>query len=214
VKDGRPALGLCAHQGGVEWTGLAGGLFGYRGCVLTQAFKNPVLDKLFTDLRSCTGQEIITRDYSLLRMLRRLKKGGPVGMLIDLNLPPSQATTVIEVFGMKTCITQLHAILAQRTGARLVPMTSEPFPDGRCRVTFHPALEIPEGATQNEIVQIAWDFMEKFIRKKPEYWMWVYKHWRYLPKNATRPYPFYAHESGRFEKQARAVEEERAALRR
>ena len=72
----------------------------------------------FTDLRTCTGQEIITQEMSMLRMLRQVKKGKLVGMLIDLNLPPTQAATVIETFGMKMCSTYLHAVLAQRDGGR------------------------------------------------------------------------------------------------
>ena len=211
---GKPCVALCAHYAGVEWAGLACGAYGFRGCTLTQAFKNPLLDKLFTELRGCTGHEIITQEFSMLRMLRRVKKGGLVGLLIDLNLPPTQTATVIETFGMKMCATYLHAILAQRTGAHLLPLTSEPLPDGRCRVELHAPLEIPEGSTEQEIAQIAWNFFEKLIREKPELWMWAYKHWRIRPKGETRPYPFYANESGRFEKLLRQVTEEAGAVRR
>lgn len=202
---GKPCVVLCAHHAGVEWGGLVCGLRGYTGCVLTEAFKNPLLNRIFTELRSCTGQEVLTQDLSMLRMLRRLLKGEIVGLLIDLNFPPSQAATVIDTFGMKMCATHLHAILAQRTSARLVPMTGDPLPDGRCRVTIHPPLEIPEGSTPREIAQIAWDFLENVIREKPEQWMWGYKHWRYRPRGETRPYPYYAHESGKFEKLMRSV---------
>jgi lauroyl/myristoyl acyltransferase len=211
---GKPCIVLCAHHAGVEWASIACGLQGYRGCVLTQAFKNPLLDKLFTELRSCTGQEILTQDLSMLRMLRRLKNGELVGLLIDLNLPPSQAATVLDTFGMKMCCTYLHAILMQRTGARLLPMTGDPKPDGSCKVTIHPPLEIPEGATGQQIAQIAWDYLEKIIRARPEQWMWVYKHWRFKPKGATHRYPYYSHESGKFEKLARAVSEESGAVPR
>ena len=82
------------------------------------------------------------------------------------------------------------------TGAALVPMTSEPLPDGRCRVEIHPPLEIPEGATDQEIAQRRGIFLSSLIREKPELWMWVYKHWRFKPKGATHAYPFYANEIG------------------
>jgi KDO2-lipid IV(A) lauroyltransferase len=211
---GKPRVVLCAHHSGVEWASIVAGLHGHCGVTLTQAFKNPLLNKIFTDLRGCTGQEIITQDMSMLRMLRRLKKGEMVGMLIDLNLPPSQAATVIDTFGMKMCTTHLHAILARRTGACLIPMTSDPLPDGRCRVTIHPPLEYPEGATGNEIAQIAWDHLEKIIRAKPELWMWMYKHWRYRPKGATHRYPYYSHESGKFERLVKDHSQEGGAVRR
>ena len=203
--EGKPCVVLCAHHAGVELASLACGLRGYRGCVLTQAFKNPLLDKLFTDLRTCTGQEIITQDASMLRMLRRLLKGQWVGLLIDLNLSPSQAATVLDTFGMKMCCTYLHAILAQRTDALLVPMTTRPNADGTSRVIIHPPLDIPPGATGQEIAQIAWDFLEAIIREQPELWMWTYKHWRFRPKGDPHPYPYYAHESGKFEKLLRTL---------
>ena len=209
AQQGKPTVMLCAHYAGVEWVSIATGMHKLRGCVLTEAFKNPLLDKLFTDLRTCTGQAIITQEMSMLRMLKRLLKGEFVGLLIDLNLPPSQSATVIESFGMKICSTYLHAVLAERTGAQLVPMTSEPFADGRCRVTIHPPLEIPAGSTRQEATQIAWDFFEKLIRENPALWMWGYKHWRYKPKGATRAYPFYAHESGKFEKLVKEIEREK-----
>jgi lauroyl/myristoyl acyltransferase len=211
---GKPTVVLCAHHSGVEWASIVAGLHGYRGVTLTQAFKNPLLDKLFTELRSCTGQEIITQDMSMLRMLRRLKKGELVGLLIDLNLSPSQAATVIDTFGMKMCATYLHAILALRTGAALIPLTSDPLPDGRCRVTVHPPLVYPADASGHEIAQIAWNFLEGIIRQKPELWMWVYKHWRYRPKGATHAYPYYAHESGKFERLAKSLAAESGSLRR
>jgi lauroyl/myristoyl acyltransferase len=194
------------HTGGFEWTGLGPGLVGLTGCVLTQAFKNPALDKLFTDLRSCTGQTIITQEMSMLRMLRQVMKGNYVGMLIDLTVSPTQAATVIETFGMKMCATYLHCVLALRAGAHLVPMTSDPRPDGSCVVELHPELEIPEGADEREIAQIAWDFFEKRIRERPALWMWMYKYWRFRPKGAEHVYPFYANESGKFEKLLREVE--------
>ena len=202
ARVGKPTVVLCAHYAGVEWAALGCGLNGLRGCILTQAFKNPLLDKLFTGLRTSTGQEIITQEVSMLRMLRRLMKAEFVGLLIDLNLPPTSSATVIEAFGMKMCATYLHAVLARRTGAALVPMTSEPFPDGTCRVEIHAPLDIPEGATEQEITQLGWNFFERMIRAKPELWMWAYKHWRIRPKGETRPYPFYANESRKFEKLA------------
>jgi lauroyl/myristoyl acyltransferase len=211
AADGKPCIVLCAHHAGVEWTGIACGLSGYRGVVLTQAFKNPLLDTFFTRMRGSTGQEIITQKLSMLRMLRRLEGGERVGLLIDLNVSPSQAATVLDTFGMKMCATYLHAVLRLKTGARMVPMTAYPKPDGTCVVTVHPELQIPEGATGQEIAQIAWNFLEKLVREKPEFWMWGYKHWRFRPKDAQRRYPYYARESGKFEKLLKAVPEESGA---
>jgi KDO2-lipid IV(A) lauroyltransferase len=204
---GKPIVVMVAHWAGFEWASIACGMAGYRGLTLTQAFKNPLLDKYFTGLRSCTGQQIITQEMSMLRMLRFVMKGNIVGLLVDLNVSPSQAATVIETFGMKMCATYLHAVLAQRAGAKLVPVTSEPRADGTCLVEIHPPLDIPAGSTPRQIAQRAWDFFEQRIRLKPGLWMWAYKHWRFRPKGARHAYPFYANESGKFERLLRETGE-------
>jgi hypothetical protein len=81
-------------------------------------------------------------------------------------------------------------------------------------VEIHAPLEIAAESTEQEIAQMAWNFFEKMIREKPELWMWAYKHWRIRPKGETRPYPFYANESGKFEKLAREIAQGSGAVRR
>ena len=44
-----------------------------------------------------------------------------------------------------------------------------------------------------QIAQACWNSFEPYVRKNPGPWLWMYKHWRYRPANAQRPYPFYAH---------------------
>jgi len=68
------------------------------------------------------------------------------------------------------------------------------------RVVFHPRLDIPPGATEQEIVQLCWDQFEPVVRRDPSPWLWMYKYWRFRPGNATRPYPDYAHPVRRFDK--------------
>jgi len=181
---------------------------GQKGVVLTQGFKDPRVGEIFLKLRQTGGQKIITQDASMFRMLKSIKRGGFVGLLIDLNVMPSQASTIIDALGMKMCVTILHAVLVQRTDAVIVPMESEPLEDGSTKVILHPALKVPAEATIQEIAQACWNFFEPMIRAKPHLWMWTYKHWRFKPKGSARQYPFYANQSGRFEKLLKSIEQE------
>lgn len=147
----------------------------------------------------------------MLRLLKTVKRGGATGMLLDLNLRPSQAATVIEGFGLKMCVTFLHALLAQRAGTLLVPVETAPQPDGTCRVIAHPPVEWPADATLQEIAQRCWDAMEPIIYARPGDWLWPYKHFRYRPRGTDRHYPFYANESGKFEKLLKSLTQEKAA---
>ena len=205
---------LCVHQGNWEWASLACGFEGFGNVVVAENFKNTLLSDVFNRLREVSGQKIIPQESSMLRLLKTVKRGGATGMLLDLNLPPSQAATIIESFGpggLEMCVTFLHALLAQRAGTLLIPVETEPRADGTCRIVAHPPVAWPEGATVQEIAQCCWDAMEPIIRARPGEWMWSYKHFRYRPKHATRPYPAYANVSSKFEKLRRTVGKPTAA---
>lgn len=208
----RGAVFLCIHQGNWEWASLVCGFLGFGNVVVAENFKNPRLTEIFKRLREHSGQTLIAQDNSLLRLLKVAKRGGATGMLIDLNLRPDQASTAMETFkpnGLLMCVPLLHAVLAERAGALLVPVETVPLSDGRCRVIAHPAIELPEGATIAEICERCWMALEPVIHARPHEYLWAYKHFRYRPKNAPRPYPGYSNESGKFEKLLRASAKDR-----
>lgn len=205
ARDGRGTIFLCVHQGHWEWASLVCGWLGFGNVVVAENFKNPLLTDLFRTLREHSGQTIIAQENSLLRMLKTVKRGGATGMLCDLSLRPAQAATIIEGFGLKMCVPLLHAVLADRAGALLVPVVTEPRSDGTVRIVAREPVEVPSGASVREIAQRCWDTFEPVIRARPDLYLWPYKHFRYRPRSADRDYPFYAHESGAFEKLLRSV---------
>jgi len=208
------AVFLCIHQGNWEWAGLVGGFTGFPLTIVAESFKNPRLTAIFKRAREGTGQEIIAQENSLLRMLKIVKRGGLTAMLIDLNLRPSQAATIIDCHGpdgLKMCVPLLHAVLAQRAGTLLLPVEPAPQPNGVCKMIVHPPVQYPAGATLHEIVQACWDAFEKILRARPGDYLWAYKHFRYKPRKAGRPYPLYANESSAFEKLLKQVAQEDAA---
>jgi lauroyl/myristoyl acyltransferase len=207
AATGRGSVFMCVHQGNWEWANLGAGFLGFNNTTVAEDFKNPHLTEIFRRRRQHSGQILIGQDSSLLRMLRAAKRGTTTGMLIDLNLRPTQAATVIEGFGpagLKMCVPLLHAVLAQRSGALLVPVETQPRADGTCRIIAHPALEFSRDADLAEIAQRCWDVFEPILLARPAEWLWPYKHFRYRPRAAERAYPAYAHESGKFEKLLRA----------
>lgn len=206
ASEKRGIIFLCIHQGNWEWSNLSGGYFGVKNITVVENFKNPLLTEIFKRLREHTGATIIPQENSLLRMMKCVKRQGSTGMLADLNLRPSQAATVIEAFrgehteGFRMCVPILHAVLASRAGALLVPAETRPMPDGSCRIIVYPPLETQPGESYRAITQRCWDFYEPIIRARPELYLWAYKHFRYRPKHTARTYPYYANENGKFER--------------
>jgi lauroyl/myristoyl acyltransferase len=198
----------CYHYSNFEWLSLAGGFLDFKGTIISQEFKNSLLDPIFKKLREQSGHELIPRERGLVRLYKVLRRKGRTALLVDLTVPPSQAAVAIDCFGLKTSVTSAHAWLHERTGIPVIPAHCEPLPDGRYRIIFHPKIDHTAGMTYQQIAQACWNSFEPYVRKNPAPWLWMYKHWRYRPANAKRPYPFYANVLGPFEKILQAPESE------
>ena len=201
---------MCLHQGNWEWANLVGPYIDWPLVSVAENFKNPRLTALFQHLREHTGGTIIPQENSLVRMLKVVLKRGGTGMLIDLNLRPTQAATIVEAFrgdgpGLLMCVPVIHAVLAERGRALLVPFTTRVREDGHVVITLLQPVEPAAGTSLQQIAQECWDSLEPTIRERPEEWLWPYKHFRYRPRDAARPYPEYANESSKFEKLRAAV---------
>jgi KDO2-lipid IV(A) lauroyltransferase len=208
AAEKRGAVFSCSHFGNWEWANIGGAFMGGEPVTVAENFKNPRLTAIFKSLREHGGATLIPQENSLLRMLKVAKRGKVTSLMVDLNLPPSQAATVIETFpdpasgkeGLFMCVSVLHAVLAQRLGSFLAPVETQPATDGTCRVIVHPPLEVNEEDSLRSLAQKCWNAFEPFIRARPELYLWSYKHFRYHPKNASRRYPFYSNVNSRFEK--------------
>lgn len=203
-----PCIIATCHYGNFEWFSLAAGYAGLVATIISQEFKNPLLEPIFNQLRQQSGHQLVLREGAIVKLYKTLRRGGTAAILVDLTLHPRQPTVAIDVFGMKMSVTFAHAWLHRRTGLPIVPVHQEPLPGGRCRVVFHPPLEIPSGATDQEIAQLCWDQFEPIVRQNPSPWLWMYKHWRFRPTNADRPYPFYAHKVPRFDQLLAGISKE------
>lgn len=200
----------CLHYGGFEWIALALGLSGFKCTVVTQAFKNPFLNRTFNRLREVSGHQIIRREGALVRLYKALRKNRSVTLAVDLTISAKRPSVPIDCFGMQTCVTFAHAWLHKRTGAPIIPTHCEPLPDGRYRLVLHPELRLAPEATHQQIAQACWDCFEPVIRRNPAPWLWMYKHWRYRPAETPRAYPGYANDSPHFRKLLARMEEEKA----
>ena len=224
----RSILIACYHYSNFEWLSLACGHLGLPGTIIMEPFKNSLLDPIFKQLREQSGHELIPRERGIIRLYKVLRRKGRTALLVDLTVPPTQGAVAIDCFGLKTCVTSAHAWLHEQTGVAVIPAHCEPLPNGRYRLVFHPTIAVASavlsgntanspdalrtahttapgssgahGMTHQQFAQACWNSFEPHLRKNPAPWLWMYKHWRYRPSDAQRPYPFYANVEPRFDK--------------
>jgi KDO2-lipid IV(A) lauroyltransferase len=201
MKAGHPIIFACCHYSNFEWVAIAANFFGVQSALVTQEFKNPLLDAIFVSLRQSSGQRVIPRAGAIFQLYKTLHRGGHVAILTDLTIPAQLPTVAIDCFGLKTSVTFAHAWAYRRAGATVINVHCEPRPGGRYRIVFHPRIEFPAAASFQEMAQACWDQFEPFVRANPAPWLWMYKHWRYRPLAADpASYPFYANISQEFER--------------
>lgn len=197
----QPGVYFLGHFSNFEWLSLYCAYLVNPGFVIAQEFKNPLLNPIFDRLRSSTGHQIISRNRALIRMLKHLRTGGKVGAAADLSVDPKMGGIPIRCFGLWVSGSPMASILSMREKVPLFLVEIYPEDDGRMRVIYHKRLELTEGAEGREISQACWDCVEAIIYKRPELWLWNYKHWRFRPSWDTdrSRYPSYANPSKRFD---------------
>jgi KDO2-lipid IV(A) lauroyltransferase len=140
---------------------------------------NPRVDQLVAQRRAMSGNKIISKRDAAREIIRALKAGEAVGILIDQNVTLDEGVFV-DFFGVKACAGAHFARFAHHTGAPVVPgyaIWSEA--ERRYILRFDP--EIPmSGDGQQDTQRIHWH-LEKVIREHPEQYLWVHRRWKTRP---------------------------------
>ncbi|WP_049570021.1 phosphatidylinositol mannoside acyltransferase [Streptomyces sp. SBT349] len=135
----------------------------------------------FVAYRESLGMEVLphTGAASFGRLARRLRDGGLVALVADRDL--SASGVEVTFFGETARMPGGPALLAQQTGALLLPVTlwydETPVMKGR----IHPPVPVPEGGTRAErtavMTQALADRFAEGIAAHPEDWHMLQPFW-------------------------------------
>jgi KDO2-lipid IV(A) lauroyltransferase len=178
-RSRRPILFLTAHCGNWELLSPITTLHGLPITALARQQDVPAFDRLMTGLRAHLGAATISRGApgAARELLRVLRGGRALAMLIDQDTRVEG--TWVPFFGRPAYTPLAAAQIALRNDMAVVPVFSHRLPDGTHRVTFHPALALPDdpaAATARMTSAI-----EAHIRRHPEQWVWMHRRWRRQP---------------------------------
>lgn len=177
---GRGVLVMGAHLGNWEVVALTLGAQHGPLQAVGRPADNPWFDREMQRLRSRFGNVSLAKHGSVRRMLRVLREGGRVGMLIDQRVKPHEGIAV-PFFGTPCWTSPLLARLALRTGAPIVPAFGDHLPGGRYAVRFLAPI-LPEGEESDDAVSAltvrCLDVVAAAIRQRPESWFWLHDRWK------------------------------------
>ncbi len=177
---GRGVLFFTGHFGFWEVQAIAHSAVLPPIAVLARPLDNPLLNALVERVRGATGNSVIYRRGALRRILRALSANQGVAMLIDQHIQMPDAV-MVDFFNRPAATTLALAVLAQRTGAPVIPVFALPLGPGRYRLIYDHPVDPPTEDTPESVrdfTQRCTDVLEMYVRRHPELWLWMHRRWR------------------------------------
>jgi len=182
---GKGAIFFGGHWGVWELQGIAHGLKGGILGEVVRKLENPYLEKLLFRLRSCTGNFVIEKTEGFRPMLKALREGKGIALLIDQNVV-TEDRIFVDFFGISASTTPSLGLLKLKTDCALIPAFGLPLPKNRYRFIYGPPVEVSlTGNRQEDVFRITQEctrVIEEQIRRYPGYWLWMHRRWKTRPE--------------------------------
>jgi KDO2-lipid IV(A) lauroyltransferase len=184
-KKGKGVIFVTCHLGAFDLQVTNMALRGLNPNIIGTPLKDPRLNDLLWNYRNAHGAIAIERGKETFRMIKVLKSGGSVALLIDQDTRVK--TVFANFFGIPAATPVGATILAIKTGAAIVPTYIYLGSDNLQHMHILP--EIPMHITGNEEqdliynTQLMNDFIEQQIRKYPDQWVWMHERWKTRPED-------------------------------
>ncbi|MBU0731187.1 MAG: lysophospholipid acyltransferase family protein [Proteobacteria bacterium] len=185
LSGGKGAMMITAHFGNWELLGAWLAKNGYPMSVVGTSLYDPRLDKIIVETRKLAGNNFIARGKDTREIIRWLKKGKLIGMLIDQDT--KVRGVFVDFFGKPTYTPTGAAELARKFKLPIVPIFMRMNDD----FTYH--IECGKALHQNysddpeqdiiDITQKCSDTYEEIIRRHPTQWVWMHQRWKTTPEN-------------------------------
>jgi KDO2-lipid IV(A) lauroyltransferase len=173
----RPVVFLSAHFGNWEHLIPAAAEAGWIVVPVARPLDNPLLDRLIASTREAVGTFAVRKAGALRDLLRTMKAGTSIGMLVDQNA--GRHGRLATFFG-RPCSTQSAGVsLARRLGVPFSVGTLHRVSPGIHRLVMRPPVYVrDDDAAEREAVEEMNRQIEQAIRSRPEDWMWLHRRWR------------------------------------
>ncbi len=191
-ESGRGVIVFTAHLGAWELLSFALSAFGYPMSFLVRRIDNSQVERFVEKTRTRFGNRSIDKRTAARPMLRVLREGGTVGILVDLNTHPHEGVFV-DFFGIPASTTTGLAKLALRTGADVIPFFM-PWDKHRQRflMRIDPPLPVTRTGNEDEDVRLltsqVTSIIESYVRRFPDQWLWIHKRWNTRPAGEAEIY--------------------------
>jgi KDO2-lipid IV(A) lauroyltransferase len=180
-KEGRGVLLLGAHFGNWEIGNAALAIMTRPFVFIYRILDSAFLEKNITAVRASYGNVSLSKENAMRPMIRLLKKGATINLLIDQNVA-WYGGVFVDFFGRPACTTSGLALLALHTGTPVLPAFTHRRPNGKYVLEIGKKVEIIKTTDRdNDVLLNTQNFtniIEEKIRRYPEQWFWLHQRWK------------------------------------
>jgi len=184
---GKGVILFSAHYGHWELVALMQGYLAMPLALVARPLDNPYLERMLARLRSGSGNVIIHKRSAVREMLRAIRRG--IGVAIVIDQDARDLGVIVPFMGRPASTTPTLALLALRTGAAVVPVFSVPLAGGTWRVVYGPEVEVRDTGDHDadvaRLTAACTAVVETWVRRHPELWLWMHRRWKTAPPGGT-----------------------------
>ena len=179
---GRPVMLVSGHFGNYDVVRAVMAGRGRPVGGLYNPMSNPHFNTRYVAAITSISKPVFPRGRrGLAEMLKHLRGGGMVGILIDQRMAHGAP---LKFFGQTAYTALSTAEMALKYNALVVPVYGRRLPDG---LSFELIVEPPlQPGTPEEMTQALNDSLEAQVRTHMDQWFWVHRRWRGVRRRAAK----------------------------
>ncbi len=183
-RRGKGMFGVTGHLGNFELLAAYVSSLGYKIAVIGREMYDRRLDALLVSNREAVGLVNIATTDSPKRIIEHLRKGGAIGVLIDIDSMRVRSAFV-PFFGTPANTPIGQSVIAVKTGAALVPIVCVRESENRYKVIVRPEIifdrtgDVEKDAFTATV--LCTRALEEMIDRYRDQWIWIHTRWNTRP---------------------------------
>jgi len=178
---GRGVILLSAHFGAWELMPWAQAVRGEPMSFVVRPADDPRIEAIVRARREASGNRSIDKRSALRALLRALRAGETVGLLIDQHVPADRGVPT-RFLDQEVFSTPVLATLALRTGAPILPGFIVRVSPDRYRIVIGAEVEVAQtGRPEEDLIETTRRcvaVVEGWVREYPGDWLWAHRRFR------------------------------------
>ncbi len=181
LKEGKPIIFVSAHYGNWELGATALSALITPTTSIHKKMNDGYFDAYLMKSRTKFNMTMAEKKGAIKHLLKALKKGESLSMMIDQNVNPRDGIFV-DFLGAKATQTSAPAFLARKFDLKIIPLMINTSPEKENVVTIFEAITVDKTddaeADILKATQAQADVLAKAIKAYPEPWFWCHKRWK------------------------------------